>query len=346
MRKPLGGLSSDRNLSYYNSNCEPGTKWLTRSLETMILVVHTAVLNDRKTVRRSCRAKSGCRTGSKSVSQLVVRFLGSKGSRDRNPRESGVLSRFGRRAGRRRPDRRRRPGGTFHPQEARRRLPRPGHRVLPRRRRADARPTRLRRLLRQAAAEVRAAAGNLPGLTPPPASARSCRPCRCGCTRSCTCRGRSAGACKAATASGCVFTEHHESHAASAFFPSPFDEAAILTLDGVGEWATASFGYGRGNRITLTHELRFPHSLGLLYSAFTYFCGFQVNSGEYKLMGLAPYGEPSYADVIRREAARPEGRRLVPPGHVVLQLLPGADHDLAEVRAAVRRPAAAARGRR
>ena len=95
-----------------------------------------------------------------------------------------------------------------------------------------------------------------------------------------------------------VFTEHHESHAASAFFPSPFDEAAILTLDGVGEWATASYGVGRGNRIDLTHELRFPHSLGLLYSAFTYFTGFKVNSGEYKLMGLAPYGEPRYVDRI------------------------------------------------
>jgi carbamoyltransferase len=95
-----------------------------------------------------------------------------------------------------------------------------------------------------------------------------------------------------------VFAEHHESHAASAFFPSPFDEAAILTLDGVGEWATASFGVGRGNRIDLTHELRFPHSLGLLYSAFTYFTGFRVNSGEYKLMGLAPYGTPRFAGVI------------------------------------------------
>jgi carbamoyltransferase len=95
-----------------------------------------------------------------------------------------------------------------------------------------------------------------------------------------------------------VFTEHHESHAASAFFPSPFEEAAILTVDGVGEWATASYGVGRGNRIDLTHELHFPHSLGLLYSAFTYFCGFRVNSGEYKLMGLAPYGEPKYADRI------------------------------------------------
>jgi len=96
-----------------------------------------------------------------------------------------------------------------------------------------------------------------------------------------------------------VFAEHHESHAASAFFPSPFDEAAILTLDGVGEWATTTYGVGRGNRIELTHEQRFPHSIGLLYSAFTYFTGFRVNSGEYKLMGLAPYGEPTYVDRIR-----------------------------------------------
>ncbi len=96
-----------------------------------------------------------------------------------------------------------------------------------------------------------------------------------------------------------VFTEHHESDAASAFFPSPFDEAAILTLDGVGEWATASFGVGEGSKIRLSHELHFPHSLGLLYSAFTYYTGFRVNSGEYKLMGLAPYGEPTYADLIR-----------------------------------------------
>ncbi len=95
-----------------------------------------------------------------------------------------------------------------------------------------------------------------------------------------------------------VFTEHHESHAASAFFPSPFNEAAILTLDGVGEWATGSFGIGKGNKIELTHVLQFPHSLGLLYSAFTYFTGFRVNSGEYKMMGLAPYGEPKYYELI------------------------------------------------
>lgn len=97
-----------------------------------------------------------------------------------------------------------------------------------------------------------------------------------------------------------IFTEHHESHAASAFFPSPFDEAAVLTLDGVGEWATASFGLGRGNTLELSHEMRFPHSLGLLYSAFTYFTGFKVNSGEYKLMGLAPYGEPVYVDQVMK----------------------------------------------
>ncbi|HYP48383.1 MAG TPA: carbamoyltransferase N-terminal domain-containing protein, partial [Thermoleophilaceae bacterium] len=94
------------------------------------------------------------------------------------------------------------------------------------------------------------------------------------------------------------FTEHHESHAASAFFPSPFESAAVLTFDGVGEWATSSIGVGEGNRITLERQMSFPHSIGLLYSAFTYHCGFRVNSGEYKLMGLAPYGEPRYADRI------------------------------------------------
>jgi carbamoyltransferase len=95
-----------------------------------------------------------------------------------------------------------------------------------------------------------------------------------------------------------LFAGHHESHAASAFFPSPFEEAAILTIDGVGEWTTASWGVGSGNRIRLHEEMRFPHSLGLLYSAFTLYCGFRVNSGEYKLMGLAPYGEPRFRDLI------------------------------------------------
>lgn len=95
-----------------------------------------------------------------------------------------------------------------------------------------------------------------------------------------------------------IYLSHHESHAASAFFPSPFEEAAILTMDGVGEWASTTFGTGRGNRISLGSQINFPHSLGLLYSAFTYYCGFQVNSGEYKLMGLAPYGRPVYRDLI------------------------------------------------
>jgi carbamoyltransferase len=95
-----------------------------------------------------------------------------------------------------------------------------------------------------------------------------------------------------------LFSEHHESHAASAFYPSPFDEAAVLTVDGVGEWATTTAGYGRGKELVLEEEIRFPHSLGLLYSAFTQFCGFKVNSGEYKLMGLAPYGEPRFVDQI------------------------------------------------
>ncbi len=98
-----------------------------------------------------------------------------------------------------------------------------------------------------------------------------------------------------------LFTEHHESHAASAFFPSPFDSAAVLTMDGVGEWATSSYGFGRGNELHLLAELQFPHSLGLLYSAFTYYTGFKVNSGEYKVMGLAPYGEPRFTQKILDE---------------------------------------------
>ena len=106
-----------------------------------------------------------------------------------------------------------------------------------------------------------------------------------------------------------IFPEHHESHAASAFFPSPFKEAAILTMDGVGEWTTTSFGVGKDNDINLQSEINFPHSLGLLYSAFTYYIGFRVNSGEYKLMGLAPYGEPKYVDLIKKELIdiKPDG---------------------------------------
>jgi carbamoyltransferase len=106
-----------------------------------------------------------------------------------------------------------------------------------------------------------------------------------------------------------LFMDHHESHAASAFFASPYAEAAVLTLDGVGEWTTAAWGVGRGNQLELTEHLQFPHSLGLLYSAFTYYCGFKVNSGEYKLMGLAPYGTPRYAQAIRQRLIdlKPDG---------------------------------------
>lgn len=106
-----------------------------------------------------------------------------------------------------------------------------------------------------------------------------------------------------------VFLDHHESHAASAFMPSPFAEAAILTLDGVGEWSTTTLGVGHGNKIRLTHHLQFPHSLGLLYSAFTAYCGFEVNDGEYKLMGLAPYGQALYADAIKQHLIdlKPDG---------------------------------------
>jgi carbamoyltransferase len=106
-----------------------------------------------------------------------------------------------------------------------------------------------------------------------------------------------------------LFMDHHESHAASAFFPSPYEEAAILTLDGVGEWTTTAWGLGRGNKLELKQHLQFPHSLGLLYSAFTYYCGFKVNSGEYKLMGLAPYGSPVYTEAIYKHLIdlKPDG---------------------------------------
>jgi carbamoyltransferase len=114
-----------------------------------------------------------------------------------------------------------------------------------------------------------------------------------------------------------LFTEHHQSHAASAFYPSPFDEAAILTIDGVGEWATTTIGHGRGSEIKMLKELRFPHSLGLVYSAFTDYCGFRINSGEYKLMGLAPYGEPKFAGAIRRELLdiKPDGSFWLNPDY-------------------------------
>ena len=96
-----------------------------------------------------------------------------------------------------------------------------------------------------------------------------------------------------------LFSEHHLSHAASAFFPSPFEEAAVLTMDGVGEWTTTSLAIGKGNQLSVHKEIHFPHSLGLLYSAITYYAGFKVNSGEYKVMGLAPYGQPKYAQLMK-----------------------------------------------
>ena len=105
-----------------------------------------------------------------------------------------------------------------------------------------------------------------------------------------------------------LFTEHHQSHAASAFYPSPFEQAAVLCMDGVGEWATTSVWIGKGNKLTPHWHINFPNSLGLLYSAFTQFCGFKVNSGEYKLMGLAPYGEPVYQDLIEKKSYRYKGR--------------------------------------
>src|SRR5579862_660557 len=110
-----------------------------------------------------------------------------------------------------------------------------------------------------------------------------------------------------------LFTEHHLSHAASAFFPAPFKEAAVLTMDGVGEWATTSAAHGRGNHLEILKEIHFPHSLGLLYSAFTYYTGFKVNSGEYKLMGLAPYGRPIFTGRILEHLVdvKPDGSFLL-----------------------------------
>ena len=132
------------------------------------------------------------------------------------------------------------------------------------------------------------------------------------------------------------FAEHHQSHAASAFFFSPYERAAVLCLDGVGEWATTSAWLGESNRIKPLWEIDFPHSLGLLYSAFTYFTGFKVNSGEYKLMGLAPYGEPKYVDLILDKLIdlKPDGTFRL--GHAVLQLLYRTHNDQRRLRQALR----------
>ena len=133
-----------------------------------------------------------------------------------------------------------------------------------------------------------------------------------------------------------LFGEHHESHAASAFYPSPFEEAAVVTIDGVGEWATSSIGVGRGHDLELLMEQRFPHSLGLLYSAFTYFTGFKVNSGEYKVMGLAPYGEPKYVKAIKDHLVeiRDDGSLWMNMEYFTYRTV---DDDRGGVRASVRR---------
>ena len=158
--------------------------------------------------------------------------------------------------------------------------------------------------------------------------------------RSSTCAKPSARNCPAC-APDCpiLFTAHHQAHAASAFYPSPFTEAAILTIDGVGEWATTTIGEGRGDAIRILKELRFPHSLGLLYSAFTDYCGFRINSGEYKLMGLAPYGEPKFVDAILSRTARPQSRRLVLVEPRLLRFSARHHHDQRTLPPAVRRAA-------
>ena len=163
---------------------------------------------------------------------------------------------------------------------------------------------RRRRLLRQAAAQVPPHPGDLPrGRPPRPALGRPGHPALAQgeALDPAADRGGPGALRRHGGGKDIYFAEHHESHAASAYYPSPFEEAAVLTLDGVGEWATTTIGVGEGNRLRLIREIAFPHSLGLLYSAFTYFTGFKVNSGEYKLMGLAPYGAGVYTDLIKRE---------------------------------------------
>ncbi len=140
-----------------------------------------------------------------------------------------------------------------------------------------------------------------------------------------------------------LFSEHHLSHAASAFFPSPFEEAVVLTMDGVGEWATTSAAIGKGNSLEVHKEIHFPHSLGLLYSAFTYYTGFKVNSGEYKVMGLAPYGEPKYADKIFEHLIDVKADGSFRLDLSYFDYCTGLTMTNGEVRRAVRRPAARSR---
>ncbi len=141
-----------------------------------------------------------------------------------------------------------------------------------------------------------------------------------------------------------LFGEHHQSHAASAFFPSPYEEAAVLCMDGVGEWATTSLAWGQGNKLEMLKEIHFPHSLGLLYSAFTYYTGFKVNSGEYKVMGLAPYGEPKFKDLILDKIVDLKEDGTFRLDQQYFDYCTGSAHDEREVRRAVRRQGAQARG--
>ena len=129
-----------------------------------------------------------------------------------------------------------------------------------------------------------------------------------------------------------LFAEHHQSHAASAFYPSPFEDALILTMDGVGEWATTSVALGSANKLEIIKEIHFPHSLGLLYSAFTYYTGFKVNSGEYKVMGLAPYGSPRFAKADSGPSHRSQSRWFLPTEPRLFQLLHRSDNDEQQVR--------------
>ena len=203
----------------------------------------------------------------------------------------------------------------------------------------DPRATRLRRLLRKAADQVRAPSGNLPGLRPARVSQLS--PGHAALARRTSSTSPHAPPELGATRRAPVlFLDHHESHAASAFFPSPFDEAAILTLDGVGEWTHDRVGHGRRQPHSTDAHLRFPHSLGLLYSAFTYYCGFKVNSGEYKLMGLAPYGRPVVCRRDRRHLIDLKSDGSFRLDMRLFQLLPGPDDDRPALPRPVRRPAA------
>ena len=200
--------------------------------------------------------------------------------------------------------------------------------LLPSRGEPHRRRTGLRRLLRQAPHQVRTAPRDLPRLRPRRVSAASAWPCPYGSRTSCTCGGPSATPSGSRRVARLVFADHHETHAASAFFPSPFRTGGDRDP---GRRRRMEHGHlrqsAKGTRIRLIDHIAFPHSLGLLYSAFTYYCGFKVNSGEYKLMGLAPYGRPIYKDLILERSDRSEARRQLLARHGLFPVLPGTDHD-------------------